>query len=413
MNWTWEEIQPYLGLGDEPMHWIVKIFIIVFATLVINFVINKLLLRLDDKLKQTRNPWDNMVVESARLPMRLLIWLIGFSIAVEIPDANFDENITEIVLKVREVGVIAIFSWFLLRCVKGVERALTTGHATKKPVDYTTANAISKLLRAAVFITAALVILQTLGFSVSGVLAFGGFGGIAVGFAARDLLANLFGGLVVHLDRPFSVGDWIRSPDQNIEGTVENIGWRQTRIRTFDMRPLYVPNATFSTISVENPSRMSHRRINETVGVRYGDFSKLQKITAEIKEMVGNHDEIDSNQIYMVNFNQFGPSSLDFFIYAYTKTTNWAKFHDVKQDVLFQAMKIIENHGAEVAFPTRTLHLFNENEVADEAEGNEQAAKPQSGSQSTETSTKGRGGKAANSQARSAKVGEVDGDGDA
>ncbi|MCO4787141.1 MAG: mechanosensitive ion channel family protein [Marinomonas atlantica] len=413
MNWTWEEIQPYLGLGDEPMHWIVKIFIIVFATLVINFVINKLLLRLDDKLKQTRNPWDNMVVESARLPMRLLIWLIGFSIAVEIPDANFDENITEIVLKVREVGVIAIFSWFLLRCVKGVERALTTGHATKKPVDYTTANAISKLLRAAVFITAALVILQTLGFSVSGVLAFGGFGGIAVGFAARDLLANLFGGLVVHLDRPFSVGDWIRSPDQNIEGTVENIGWRQTRIRTFDMRPLYVPNATFSTISVENPSRMSHRRINETVGVRYVDFSKLHDIVAEIKEMVGNHDEIDSDQIYMVNFNQFGPSSLDFFIYAYTKTTNWAKFHDVKQDVLFQAMKIIENHDAEVAFPTRTLHLFNENEVADEVEANEQAAELQSSSQSTETSTKGKGGKAATSQARSAKVGEVDGDGDA
>ncbi|WP_067095494.1 mechanosensitive ion channel family protein [Marinomonas atlantica] len=413
MNWTWEEIQPYLGLGDEPMHWIVKIFIIVLATLVINFVINKLLLRLDDKLKQTRNPWDNMVVESARLPMRLLIWLIGFSIAVEIPDANFDENITEIVLKVREVGVIAIFSWFLLRCVKGVERALTTGHATKKPVDYTTANAISKLLRAAVFITAALVILQTLGFSVSGVLAFGGFGGIAVGFAARDLLANLFGGLVVHLDRPFSVGDWIRSPDQNIEGTVENIGWRQTRIRTFDMRPLYVPNATFSTISVENPSRMSHRRINETVGVRYVDFSKLHDIVAEIKEMVGNHDEIDSDQIYMVNFNQFGPSSLDFFIYAYTKTTNWAKFHDVKQDVLFQAMKIIENHDAEVAFPTRTLHLFNENEVADEVEANEQAAESQSSSQSTETSTKGKGGKAATSQARSAKVGEVDGDGDA
>ena len=103
--------------------------------------------------------------------------------------------------------------------------------------------------------------MQALGYSISGVLAFGGIGGIAVGFAAKDLLANFFGGLMIYLDRPFSVGDWIRSPDKNIEGTVEEIGWRLTRIRTFDKRPLYVPNSTFTQISVENPSRMLNRRI--------------------------------------------------------------------------------------------------------------------------------------------------------
>ena len=365
---TWETIQPYLGLGDNQMHWIVKIFIVVFATLLINFVVNRILMRVDDKLQRTRNPWDNMIVEAAMPPLRLFIWLIGLSIAAEISDTQLDENFAAIVLKVREVGVIAIIAWFLLRCVKGIENAMTSGRATKQPVDYTTASAISKLLRAAVIITSVLVILQNMGYSISGVLAFGGIGGIAVGFAAKDLLANFFGGLMVYLDRPFKVGDWIRSPDQNIEGTVEHIGWRQTRIRTFDKRPLYVPNATFSTISVENPSRMSHRRINETVGVRYSDFSKLSEILSEIKDMVGQHEEIDSDEIYMVNFNQFGPSSLDFFIYAYTRTTNWAKYHEVKQDVLFQAMQIIEKHGAEVAFPTRTLHLFNENAPTSEFE---------------------------------------------
>ena len=365
---TWETIQPYLGLGDNQMHWIVKIFIVVFATLLINFVVNRILMRVDDKLQRTRNPWDNMIVEAAMPPLRLFIWLIGLSIAAEISDTQLDENFAAIVLKIREIGVIAIIAWFLLRCVKGIENAMTSGRATKQPVDYTTASAISKLLRAAVIITSVLVILQNMGYSISGVLAFGGIGGIAVGFAAKDLLANFFGGLMVYLDRPFKVGDWIRSPDQNIEGTVEHIGWRQTRIRTFDKRPLYVPNATFSTISVENPSRMSHRRINETVGVRYSDFSKLSEILSEIKDMVGQHEEIDSDEIYMVNFNQFGPSSLDFFIYAYTRTTNWAKYHEVKQDVLFQAMQIIEKHGAEVAFPTRTLHLFNENAPTSEVE---------------------------------------------
>ena len=118
-------------------------------------------------------------------------------------------------------------------------------------------DAMAKLLRLSVIITAGLVVLQTLGFSISGVLAFGGVGGIAVGFAARDLLANFFGGLMIYLDRPFSVGDWVRSPDRNIEGTVERIGWRLTVIRTFDKRPLYVPNSVFANIAVENPSRMA------------------------------------------------------------------------------------------------------------------------------------------------------------
>ena len=92
--------------------------------------------------------------------------------------------------------------------------------------DETTVTAIAKLARVSIVITAALMAMQTLGISISGVLAFGGIGGIAVGFAAKDLLANFFGGLVIYLDRPFKVGDWIRSPDRDIEGTVVKIGWR-------------------------------------------------------------------------------------------------------------------------------------------------------------------------------------------
>ncbi|MCL4106580.1 UNVERIFIED_CONTAM: hypothetical protein GTU68_009714 [Idotea baltica] len=201
------------------------------------------------------------------------------------------------------------------------------------------------------------MVLQALGVSISGLLAFGGIGGIAVGFAAKDLLANFFGGLSIYLDRPFTVGDWIRSPDQEIEGTVEDIGWRLTRIRTFDQRPLYVPNAVFSQVSVENPSRMLNRRIHETIGVRYEDSHKLDTIVAQVKTMLENHPEIDLSRTLIVNFVSFGPSSLDFFIYTFTKTTNWVKFHQVKQDVLLQILGIVHDNGADVAFPTTTLHM--------------------------------------------------------
>jgi MscS family membrane protein len=199
--------------------------------------------------------------------------------------------------------------------------------------------------------------MQSLGYSISGALAFGGVGGIAVGFAAKDLLANFFGGFIIHLDRPFKVGDWVRSPDRNIEGTVEHIGWRLTTIRTFDKRPLYVPNATFTTIAVENPSRMFNRRIYENIGIRYADVSLMETIVADIRAMLENHEEIETKQTLIVNFQAFNASSLDIMVYTFTKTVNWVKFHEVKQNVLLRISQVIESHGAEVAFPTRTLHL--------------------------------------------------------
>ncbi|MGO3345063.1 MAG: mechanosensitive ion channel family protein [Marinomonas sp.] len=360
---TWETIQTYIGLGDSNMHWIVRVFITVFLTLIINFIATRVLGRIDHHLNKTKTPWDNVIIEAIDKPIGAFIWLVGLTLAAEISGTELDPKFISLVAAIREVGVVMILAWFVLRLIKEAEKTFTTSEKIASKVDFTTAGAISKLLRISVIITSMLVILQTLGYSISGVLAFGGVGGIAIGFAAKDLLSNFFGGLVIYLDRPFVVGDWIRSPDKNIEGTVEEIGWRQTRIKTFDKRPLYVPNSTFSLISVENPSRMSHRRINETIGVRYDDFNVLNSILIDVKKMIASHDDLDMNQTCMVNFNQFGPSSLDFFIYTFTKTTHWETYHHIKQDVLFKIMKIIESHGAEVAFPTQTLHMASDSQM--------------------------------------------------
>jgi len=102
---------------------------------------------------------------------------------------------------------------------------------------------------------------------------------------------------------------------------------------------------------------MTNRRIYETIGVRYDDAAKLPSIVTQVKAMLQAHAEIDLNQTLMVNFDSFAASSLDFFIYTFTKTTNWAEYHEIKQDVLFKTLKIIEDHGAEVAFPTSTIHV--------------------------------------------------------
>lgn len=346
-----DDIRQYLEQFDREKLWIFYIFAIIFIALLIDLIQKRILIRVQKRLEQTSNPWDDALTHALRQPVSLLIWVIGLSVALQVMQLEAAEI-------VREIGIMLAITWTLTRFISFTEKnILQQKEIAGKAIDRTTANAISQLLRISVLITAFLVILQTLGVNISAILAFGGIGGIAVGFAAKDLLANFFGGMMIYLDRPFDLGDWIRSPDKQIEGTVEKIGWRLTVIRTFDKRPLYVPNSVFTSIAVENPSRMSHRRIYETIGVRYDDVKKLPVIVNDVKAMLMAHDEIDQSQTMIVNFNSFGASSLDFFVYTFTRTTNWIKYHEVKQDVLFKISEIITGYGAEIAFPTSTVHV--------------------------------------------------------
>lgn len=338
--------------------WVLQIFFVVLGALLLEFLQRIALKRLARRADRQQKSWIAAMLRALRAPLSLLIWLLGLTTAATIAGQHTESPLFDYVPVIREIGVILALTWFALRTVRAIERiVLQRAREQDEDLDQTTVDAIGKLVRVSVVITAALVALQNLGFSISGVLAFGGIGGLAVGLAARDMLANFFGGLTIFMDRPLSVGDWIRSPDREIEGTVEKIGWRQTRIRTFDKRPLYVPNATFTTVVVENPSRMTNRRIYETIGVRYADFSAMRDIVADVEKMLRDHDEIDQKQTLMVFFNQFAASSLDFFVYCFTKTVNWAEYHRVKQDVLFRIGDIIESRGGEIAFPTHTVHL--------------------------------------------------------
>lgn len=353
-----EQLMTKIGQTSPATVLVIQVFLVVFGTLLLDFIQKRMLGRLKKRVEQTENLWDDALYGAAARPVSYLIWLLGITYAADIVGRQTDAAIFNSIEPLRELGVIALAAWFMFRFIVHMEQNFALrAEREGREVDRTTVDAISKLLRLSVIITSVLVAMQTLGFNISGILAFGGVGGIAVGFAARDLLANFFGGLMVYLDRPFAVGDWIRSPDRDIEGTVEKIGWRLTVIRTFDKRPLYLPNSTFASIAVENPSRMSHRRIYETIGIRYDDALKMAPIIKQVREMLIAHPEIDETQTLIVNFNRFAPSSLDFFIYTFTHTTNWVHFHEVKQDVLLKVIEIIDRNGAEIAFPTSTIHL--------------------------------------------------------
>lgn len=344
--------------GNENL-WIVEVFLVVLATLTVALIAKHFLDRLAARAANSRTLWDDAFLESARRPLSWFVWVVGLTSAADIAAEYTASAIFDSIDVVRRLGAIVIVTWFLVSFIGQAEKNFMDERYSRQPMDRTTAMALGKLFRISVIITAALVAMQSMGYSISGVLAFGGIGGIAVGFAAKDLLANFFGGLMIYLDRPFAVGDWIRSPDRELEGTVEDIGWRLTRIRTFDKRPLYVPNSIFTQVAVENPSRMLNRRIYENIGIRYDDAAKMHAIVNDVREMLRTHEDIDSQQTLIVNFNSYDASSLTFMVYCFTRTVQWVEYHQVKEKILLRILDIITSHGAECAFPTTTLHVPN------------------------------------------------------
>ncbi len=333
--------------------WNNSVLFITVASLVAWVIWRVLYSRLETLAEKTRFDWDDLLLHALKSPVSTVIWCWPGTVSLGLVLQTYFESDLNWLSTLKQVLLVAMFVWFFVRFIENIEEYVIG----QKKRDETTVQAVAKVSKLFFVVIGLLTGLQTFGISLSGLLTFGGVGGLIVGLAAKDLLSNFFGGMMIYFDRPFKVGEWIRSPDRKIEGTVERIGWRMTVIRTFDKRPLYVPNSVFSSIVVENPSRMLNRRIYETIGLRYVDNKKVAAIITDVRAMLESHPDIDANQTLIVNFNQFGASSLDFFIYTFTKTVNWVRFHEVKQDVLLQVMAIIHQHQADIAFPTQTIKL--------------------------------------------------------
>jgi MscS family membrane protein len=214
---------------------------------------------------------------------------------------------------------------------------------------------VVKIIKIFVIIIGFITIFQEWGYNVSGFLASLGLLGMAFALAAKDTVANLFGSFVIFTDKPFKVGDWIKTSD--IEGVVEDIDIRSTKIRTFAQALVTVPNATLANSAILNWSAMGKRRIKVNIGLTYDTtVTQLQKIIDDIKFMLKKHPDIHQDIIH-IYFSAFEDSSLNIFCYYFTKTTSWDKFMKVREDTYFKIMQIIKDNGSSFAFPSRSVYL--------------------------------------------------------
>ena len=343
---------------NAPSAFWVQLGLILFFTAVLGLVARKILGHLV-RMKSLPE-WLRTLCDSFYVPSAWLIWGYGVLLLIQAMAECTDLIIpTQYIAKMRNLFFVLFSTWILLRWKSRfqktiVQRVSSRASATQ---DQALIIAVGKVFTVLVLFIVGLVVLDIFDVQLTALLAFGGIGGVAIGFAGKDIVANFFGGVMIHINRHFAIGEWILSPNKNFEGVVEDIGWYMTRIRTFARRPTFIPNAIFIDAIIENPGRMYNRRIKEAVGIRYADVNKVDPIVKEIRQMLEKHPAIDQSKFLFVHFVNFGASSLNIEVYCFTKTTNWGQWLDIKQDVLLKIAGIIESHGAEIAFPTTTVHL--------------------------------------------------------
>ncbi len=246
MNEFLQNMTPYQTVG-----------ILFGIAFVVHIILGIVLKQIISHTSKTKNQWDDHLINAVSAPLKVLIWFgwVYFSINAFKGQIEVLNNVIEYI----DIAPIFIVTWGVIRIVSGMEDYMLERDTN---VDGDSVRLITRLLKILIIIAIGLGIAQFLGFSISSLLTFGGVGGVVMGFAAKDMLSNIFGGLMIQMDKPFSTGDWIRSSE--FEGTVEKIGWRMTRIRTFSKNPVYIPNSIFASIPIETPSRMTNRRIKRS-----------------------------------------------------------------------------------------------------------------------------------------------------
>ncbi len=337
------------------------VYLAAFGAILVGFIAKKIVnivfKRLIKASESTRFAFDDILFNSLSRPVEWAVALAGVFIALLIlPIPKEPINIEKFVWSLLTGSSVALVVWFAIRLVDGLADIWAKKAAeTETKLDDQLVPILRRSTKVFLFIIGVVLVLQNLGYSVGSLLAGLGIGGLAVAMASKDTVANLFGSLVVFLDKPFQIGDWVEMGD--IEGTVEEVGLRTTRVRTFANSVITIPNLLFTTRPINNWSRMKKRRIKMTIGVTYAaSQQKIDELVKRIRKIIEDDQQIRSD-FYLVNFDNFGPSSLDIFIYCFTATTNWAEFLQAKQGFMFKVMDCVKELGLEFAYPTQTVHV--------------------------------------------------------
>ena len=293
-------------------------------------------------------------------PLKVFFIILGIYLAIvflRIP-LQITNQVMDVVTKIfKIISVIEI--------ALGLANSFTTKSilgrkmrkSLSKKMDDTMFDFVLKITRVLIYVIAIFLVLAILEINLTGLIAGLGLGGVIVTLAAQDTAKNLFGGLVIFIDKPFSVGDWIQM--DSYEGTIEDITFRTTRIRTFENALVNVPNAIIADASVTNWSKMEKRRYKTNLCVELDTpLEKLELLKTKIEKMLQERESVYDDSI-IVRFDQITDNGINVLIYTYTNSVDYTSYLKEVEDINIKIMKILREEQIELAYDTKTVYVKN------------------------------------------------------
>lgn len=334
-------------------------YIAVFCWLLLGLIFRKIFeFILDNYIhrlaKKTKFTWDDDLIDGVDKPFgfifMMFFWLATFT------NLQLSVTVNHYLSLILEIAVSVGFIWLFYNLSDVFSKYLgVLTSKTETKLDDQLVPLIRKTLRFFVLVMGIILILQNNGYNVASLIAGLGIGGLAVALAARDTLANFFGSITIFVDKPFRIGDWIKVA--GVEGTVEEVGFRSTRIRTFYNSLVSVPNSNISNNEVDNLGLREYRRLLTTLNLTYSTSPEQMEAFVEgIKAIVKSNSHFRQD-FYEVHFNAFGAHSLDVMVYVFFKVPDWSTELQQKHNFFLEVLKLAKEVGVEFAFPTQTLHV--------------------------------------------------------
>lgn len=358
----WREIEAVWTRGalgvplDEVLLAVAVFFVFLFARRPVSRLVLFVLRRV---ARRTSTRIDDEMLDALELPVRFLVVVLGIYVASAV--APFPEDVDAVLTRLVRSLIAFLIFWTLYRTVDPITHLLdraTTLFGARGLRD-SLRGFFAKVMKFAVACVGVVAILEEWEFNVGAVLGGLGLVGMAVAFGAQNLIANLFAGITIFLDHIFEKGEWIKSPD--VEGVVEDIGFRATKIRRFDMSLVTIPNNKLVSEAVINFTRMTNRRIFWMIGVEYRTTeAQLRRIVQGISEYVYGNDAFETDParvVTMVHVDSFNDSSIDILLYCFTRTTRWTEWMAAKEELAYRIKAVVEEAGAAFAFPSSSLYV--------------------------------------------------------
>jgi len=310
-------------------------------------------------VKKTKTDLDDQVLAAIEQPLEFAFVVVGLYVAGQF--VTLSDTLAHILAQlVRSMIAVTLF-WGIFRVIDPLsglfDRAI--GLFGSVSMHETIKGFFVKVIKAIIICLGVATVFQEWGFNVAAVLGSLGLVGMAVALGAQDFIKNMFAGLTIFLDRMFEKGNWIKTPD--VEGNVEEIGFRATKVRQFNKALVTIPNSKLTSEALINFSRMTQRRIYWSIGVEYRTTKEqLSGIINDIREYLQSNPAFETDPEKTKTFvylDAFGASSVDIMLYCFTKTTAWGEWLAVKETLGYKIKEIVEGHGSSFAFPSTSLYV--------------------------------------------------------